>query len=385
MVPLLVLQTLPKPSAFSPSNALLTLAREMRHSRFSMTVAVPRRGLLTEALEKEGISVACVPGLRTYRRHDALWRFPMVALKLSALVRRLSAKLVVSNHAELGPFADAAARLNGLPWICFLRQADRPLRYYEKYRVAKADAVAAVSGAALRSYQSFLSARDLPLNPMQVIPTGIAMPQPGEADHRRSSTAGASPPTVGTVGLRPVKRPELLLDILARLRRNIPQVRGLLVGGAEQQDLDRLRSRAREAGLDEAVVFAGQQASMDRWYREMDVYAHTSRSEALPKAVLEAMSHALPVVAFDVGGIGEAVKDGVTGFLCSERDVEAHAAALERLLLDRALSSRMGEAGARRIREFFSPATMAGKVTSLFEEVLKSRHHRGWSWRSSKA
>src|SRR4030095_15648213 len=120
---------------FSPSNALLTLAREMKHSPFSITVAVPRRGLLTEALEREGFSVACVPGLRTYRRHDALWRFPMVALRLSALARRLSAKLVVSNHAELGPFADAAARLHALPWVCFLRQADRPPRYYEQYRV----------------------------------------------------------------------------------------------------------------------------------------------------------------------------------------------------------------------------------------------------------
>jgi glycosyltransferase involved in cell wall biosynthesis len=302
----------------------------------------------------------------------------MVALRLSALARRLSAKLVVSNHAELGPFADAAARLNGLPWVCFLRQADRPPRYYEKYRVAKADAVAAVSRAALQSYRSYLCARYLPSNPMQVIPTGIAMPQAGRAENQRSSTAGARPPIVGTVGLRPVKRPELFLEILVRLRRSSPQVRGLFVGGASDQDFDRLRSRARGAGLEEAVIFAGQQASMDRWYRQMDVYAHTSRSEALPKAVLEAMSHSLPVVAFDVGGIGEAVQDGVTGFLCSEQDLDAHAAALERLLLDRALSSRMGEAGASRIRELFSPATMAGQVTTLFEEVLKSRDPRGW-------
>ncbi|HEV8375692.1 MAG TPA: glycosyltransferase family 4 protein [Candidatus Polarisedimenticolia bacterium] len=389
MVPLLILQTLPRSSAFSPNNALLTLAREVKRSPFSVTVAVPRRGLLTEALEKEGIPVVCVPGLKTYRRHDALWRFPVVALRLSELARRLSVKLLVSNHAELGPFAHAAARLNGLPWICFLRQADRPLRYYEKYRVAKADAVAAVSSAALGTYRDFLSQRGLPPNRMQVIHTGIIMPGPardsGVEIDRSSARRADRPITIGTVGLRSVKRPELLLRLVSQVRRRNPGFRALFVGGALEEDLKRLRSLAQSMGLGDAVVFAGQQSSMEPWYGEMDVYAHTSLSEALPKAVLEAMAHSLPVVAFDVGGIPEAVVDGVTGFLCREKDEGAYASALERLISDPSLCRKMGNAGAARIQESFSPAAMADGMFMLFEEILKNRRHEGWALGRRKA
>src|SRR5262245_34561028 len=176
MVPFLVLQTLPRPSVFSPRNALLTLARNLDRSRFVMTVAVPRHGLLSEALEREGIQVVRIAGLRTYRRHDALWRLPTVVLRIARLASRLGTQLLVSNHAELGPFADAAARLHRIPWICFLRQADRSERYYEKYRIARSNAVAAVSAAALHGYRAYLARKGLSANTMQVIPTGIEIP-----------------------------------------------------------------------------------------------------------------------------------------------------------------------------------------------------------------
>ena len=138
---ILVLQTLPRPLVFSPNNALLTLARHLDRRRYEMVVAVPRPGLLTEALEKEGVRTVRVPGLKTYRRHDAIWRLPVVSLRVASWARKAGVHLLLSNHAELGPFAHAAARLCGIPWVCFLRQADRSRRYYEKYRVARADMV----------------------------------------------------------------------------------------------------------------------------------------------------------------------------------------------------------------------------------------------------
>jgi len=374
MLRFLVLQTLPKPAAFSPNNALLTLARRLDRSRFAMTVAVPRAGLLTQALEREGIPVALVSGLRTYRRHDALWRFPVVALKVAHLARRTGAKLLVSNHAELGPFANAAARLTGNPWICFLRQADRPSRYYDKYRVARADAVASVSAAALGSYQAYLTERKLPPHPMRVIPTGIDAPPcvgPGGSGNDRDTSPGL--PTVGTVGLRGVKRPGHLLEIFARVRRQVPSARCMLIGGGDPAELENLRSLAASLGLAEAVDFPGQRREMGEWYRRMNVYAHTSRSEALPKVVLEAMVHALPVVSFDVGGIGEAVVSGETGFLCAEGDLDAFASGLTQLLSDPALARRFGAAGRIRAEQHFSPMAMAEGMMALFIEVLSGR------------
>ncbi|PYQ13776.1 MAG: hypothetical protein DMH00_03625 [Acidobacteria bacterium] len=380
MVPLLVLQTLPQPSVFSPNNALVTLSKRLDRSRFAMIVSVPREGLLTQALREVGTPVYRVPGLRTFRRHDALWRFPVVAIRLARLARRVRARLVVSNHAELGPFADAVARLNRLPWICFLRQADRPPRYYEKYRVARADAVVGVSEAALSAYRAYLKERRLVGNPQRVIHTGIDVPK---LDLRRRSAPGERSigsekhsPVIGTVGLRGVKRPELLLEILSKIRHRTPAIRCIFIGGAEPQELARLRALAERLGVSDSVNFPGQQREMDTWYEAMNVYAHTSRSEGLPKVVLEAMAHALPVVAFRVGGIAEAVAEDETGFLCPEGDLNAFAGAMEHLLTDGVLARRMGEAGRIRIEHHFSARAMGQDMMALFDDVLREHDNR---------
>ena len=367
MVRLLVLQTLPRPTAFSPSNALLTLARRHDRTRLTMTVATPRAGLLTEALEGTGVATLRVPGLSTYRRHDAFWRLPSVALRLTQHLRSLQADLLLSNHAELGPFAHAAGRLTGTPWICMLRQADRPPRYYEKYRVARADAVAAVSAAALEGYRAYAARCRVGSAVQRVIPTGIGVPS------EEPDAPAAIPPTIGTVGLRSVKRPELFLRIVARVHRRMPAVRSLAVGGAEASVLAELEALSRELGTRETTTFPGQQREMRPWYHAMSVYAHTSRSEALPKVVLEAMGHGLPVVAFRVGGNREAVEEGVTGFLLDEGDEEGFAEALVRLLSDPALAQRMGRAGRSRVAGHFSEERMTEAMMALFEETVGAR------------
>jgi glycosyltransferase involved in cell wall biosynthesis len=377
---ILVLQTLPRPLVFSPNNALLTLARHLDRRRYEMAVAVPRAGLLTEALEKEGVRTVPVPGLRTYRRHDAIWRLPVVSLRVASWIRKTGAHLLISNHAELGPFAHAAARLCGIPWVCLLRQADRPRRYYEKYRVARADAVGAVSEAALDGYRRFLRESGIDPRPMEAVPTGIDIPDPaGDAGRALPLPTGwpSSARVVGTVGLREVKRPELLLEIFSRVASSAPEARGLFVGGVEESRRQKLESLARERGILERIWFAGQQREMGPWYRAMDVYAHTSRSEGFPKAALEAMAHALPVVAFRVGGIPEAVADGETGLLCEPDDFDAFARNLA-LLLSRPDQARaLGEAGRRRVAERFSPEVMARGLMDLFDRAIEQGNRTG--------
>jgi glycosyltransferase involved in cell wall biosynthesis len=369
---ILILQTLPRPLVFSPNNALLTLARHLDRRRYEMTVAVPRAGLLTEALSREGVQVARVLGLRTYRRHDAIWRLPVVSLRVAALARKCGARLLLANHAELGPFAHAAARLCGIPWICFLRQADRSSRYYEKYRLARADGVGAVSEAALEGYRRYLRETGLTPRALAAVPTGLDLP-PVPAGLRAEFPL---PPgwsrdsrIVGTVGLREVKRPAMLLEILARVIPGLPEARCLLVGALDGIQRKELESLARQKEIAESIHFAGQQREMSPVYGAMHVYAHTSRSEGFPKAALEAMSHGLPVIAFRVGGIPEAVVDGETGFLCAPDDVEEFAAHLRHLLAHPDQARALGDSGRLRVRQRFSPEAMVHGMMDLFDRV----------------
>jgi glycosyltransferase involved in cell wall biosynthesis len=175
------------------------------------------------------------------------------------------------------------------------------------------------------------------------------------------------------VGLRSVKRPEILLEIFSRVHQQLPSARCLMIGDTEPADLEKLRTQAATLGVSGFLQLPGQQRDMDPWYRQMDVYTHTSRSEGLPKTVLEAMAHSLPVVAFNVGGISEAVADGESGYLCPEGDLDSYCSALLRLLRDSALARRLGAAGRCRVEQKFSPRIMADGVMALFDQVLSTR------------
>jgi glycosyltransferase involved in cell wall biosynthesis len=210
-----------------------------------------------------------------------------------------------------------------------------------------------------------------------VISTGIDLPVPLSHETSGALSDGGGPhpsPTVGTVGLRPIKRPERFLEIFERVRQRVPHARALMIGGAEPEELARLRLLAAKLGVEGAVEFPGQQPDLRIWYPRMDVYAHCSKSEALPKVILEAMAHSLPVVAFEVGGISEAVAHKQTGYLCSEGDVNAFAETLTGLLSDSDRARQMGAAGRVRVEQRFSSRGMVARQMALFDEVISSRN-----------
>ena len=84
------------------------------------------------------------------------------------------------------------------------------------------------------------------------------------------------------------------------------------------------------------------------------------------------MSCGLPVVTTDCGGMGEAVTNGVEGFLTPPWDVQAQAQALSRLALDPLLRTRMGEAGRRRVQKDFNLESQVAQYIRLFDEAAKS-------------
>jgi glycosyltransferase involved in cell wall biosynthesis len=130
-----------------------------------------------------------------------------------------------------------------------------------------------------------------------------------------------------------------------------------------------LREEAARAGLGDRFRLLGSLRPPDDLYAACDLFVLPSHGEAMPLALLEAMAAGRPVVATAVGGIPEAIQEGVEGLLVAPRDRGALASAIARLLGDAPARERMGRAARARVERSFGVERMAAAVCALYDEV----------------
>ena len=151
---------------------------------------------------------------------------------------------------------------------------------------------------------------------VHVIPNGVDTdrfsPAPGSAQLRGELEIGPADPVVGVVAaLRPEKSLETFLAAAELVLPSITDAKFLIVGdGPERRNLEAF---ARSRGVDRAVRFLGTRADIPAVLALLDVFSLTSKMEASPISILEALPWGKPVVATQVGSVGELVSEGQTG------------------------------------------------------------------------
>jgi glycosyltransferase involved in cell wall biosynthesis len=175
-------------------------------------------------------------------------------------------------------------------------------------------------------------------------------------------------PVVGSVAnFSEQKGHEYLVRAAAELRKDAPDVRLVLVGeGPLEGEIRRL---ARELRLANTVVFTGAREDAVRIANAFDVFALGSVQEGLSIALIEAMALGKPAVVTRVGGLPEVVEDGRQGLVVPPRDPAALAGAILRLLRDRPLRERLGEA-ARRKAQRFDIRNAVRRIEHVYAELL---------------
>lgn len=160
-------------------------------------------------------------------------------------------------------------------------------------------------------------------------------------------------------------------DLLQAAARVVPQVGRLELRLGGDGELDAVRAQAAQLGLAGHLNLLGWVGadSKQQQLALASLYALPSYHEGLPMSVLEAMAAGLPVLATPVGGIAEAVADGVEGFLVAPGDVEALAARLAQLLQDEALARRMGAAARRKVETTFCSDAVLPRVEQMYREL----------------
>jgi colanic acid/amylovoran biosynthesis glycosyltransferase len=169
------------------------------------------------------------------------------------------------------------------------------------------------------------------------------------------------------------------LQAFAAFRALHPRARLTIAGeGPLLPSLEELREKL---GLKDSVQFAGflNGADLCSLYHSAHVFLHPSRmtgdqnQEGIPNSMLEAMATGLPVAATLHGGIPEAVRDGISGFLTAERDREALFESLKKLTQDEAIWQRMSLAAADDVRENFESAAQIAKLEAAYMEAIASK------------
>lgn len=178
---------------------------------------------------------------------------------------------------------------------------------------------------------------------------------------------------IGTVCrlVEPKKGLRILLQAVARLRRQTssPGCQLLIVG--EGPALQQLQGLSAELGLAPWVVFAGVRRDIPGLLPLMDLFVLPSLYEGFGIAILEAMAAGRPVVATAVGGIPEVVVHGETGLLVPPGDPVALADALHELLAHPERARALGAHGRERAREKFRIESIVRQHETLYEACLR--------------
>lgn len=338
-------------------------ARHWDRTAFDYRVAyvLPWKDQLVGDLEARDVPVVCVGGSRGF--------FPVVVVNLRRLLREWNTNLV---HAHLPSAGILARMVSPVPVVytehnmAFSYRAST--RLLNRLTYARNAAITAVSEAVAESVS------DYPGPGVETVPNGVALVDDPVAASRARDELDLSldDELVVHVGnIRPGKGHDMLIDATTELLRLRANVTVVSVGGEKYSgDLERLRQKTRDAGIQNRLRFLGRRPDALSFILAADVYVNPAEFEGLPVTILEAMAAGRPVVATAVGGVPSVVQDRRNGRLVPAGSPQALANAIAEVLSSPEQAQRMGRAAAETVVEEYGLEPMIRRFEDIYRRLL---------------
>jgi glycosyltransferase involved in cell wall biosynthesis len=207
---------------------------------------------------------------------------------------------------------------------------------------------------------------------LEMDPDRVTVVPPGVDERFSPGGSRSEVPLVVAVGrLVPVKRFDALIDVLAKLRVDHPDLRAVIVG--EGYEREPLEARARELGADEWLEMPGKltESELVDMYRSAWLLVSASLREGWGMTITEAGACGTPTVATRIAGHLDAIEDGSSGILVE--DPHALAAAVDRLLRDSDRRSQLSAGAMHHASRFNWEQTASGTLSALVDEARSAR------------
>ncbi|MDH5173874.1 MAG: glycosyltransferase family 4 protein, partial [Elusimicrobiota bacterium] len=341
-------------------------------------------GSLIEEAKKRGIKLKIMPSMR---REINLFRDLLAFIELYLLIRKGKYTIVHTHSSKAGILGRLAARIAGVKIIIhsvhglpFFEYQNRFLNYIyilcERFAALFTDRLISVCDAMARKAIAAGVAKE---DKFTTIYSGIELNHYFNSDisiaeKQKELNLDPDVPVVGNISrLFELKGHNYLLEAASQVVEVFPEAKFLLVGDGILRE--RLIRQAEDLKIRNNIVFTGlvERKEIPRLISVMDVVVHTSLREGLPRVLPEALAMAKPVIAFEIDGMPEIIKDGENGYLIPPKDSRKLANSIIRLLQDKEKARRMGEAGRGMVNPAFDLEVMVERISDVYKESIEER------------
>ena len=178
---------------------------------------------------------------------------------------------------------------------------------------------------------------------------------------------------------------EYFIEAIAKASKQIPSLKGLIIGALEQnvvvdlnrRYLEKLRSLVHALDLENKIIFMGARNDVPRIIASLDLVVHaSSRPEPFGLVIIEGMAAGKPVVATAAGGVLDIVEDERNGLLVPCRNSDSMARAILQIISNPDRAKKMGMEAQRRVAEKFTVQHQVTAVQKLYDDILEDPHRR---------
>src|SRR5687768_781545 len=303
-------------------------------------------------------------------------RFIRIIGDIVAELRAARANVLLCHGYKADILGWTAARLVGIPVLAVSRgwtghtAKVRLNEALDRLVLRRMDGVVCVSGGqADKVRRAGVAPERVHVSRNSVAPTRFSITEASGREPLEGLFAHSPDVIVVGVGrLTSEKGFDYLIDAARRVVANEPGTGFVLIGDGPERG--RLEAAVSSAGLQDRVVFAGFRTDVDRLVAGADILAQSSTTEGLPNVVLEACAAGVAVVATDVGGTSEVIRDGHNGYLVPPRDPALTAERLVELVRAPALRRIMGERGRGVINAEFGFTQQCAQYERLLDAAV---------------